>query len=171
MRGWTPLFLSPEQPCHSSPSQPWAGGGRFTSNKRLWRAVCLSGADGRHSWDVLRQLSTSILQMLLEGEVEMLQPLETQTLCGSVCVFAIKIGAWLLAYMGTIMSWKKIKPQPWLTWCSPALNQNYCSPLRISLMDTASSRRHDLRLAQLRFAVNKDQMFVQLCFWLRPVKK
>lgn len=31
-------------------------------------------------------------------------------------------------------------------------------------MDTASSQRHDLRLAQLRFAVNKDQMFVQLCF-------
>lgn len=109
MRGWTPLFLSPEQPCHSSPSQPWTEGGRFTSNKRLWRAACLSGADGRHSWDVLRQLSTSILQMLLEGEVEMLQPLETQTLCSCVCVFAIKIGAWLLAYMGTIMSWKKNK--------------------------------------------------------------
>lgn len=50
--------------------------------------------DRRQSWDVLCQLSTSILWMPLEGEVEELQPLETQTLCGSVCVFAIKIGTW-----------------------------------------------------------------------------
>lgn len=53
--------------------------------------------------------------MLLEGEVEELQPLETQTRCGWVCVFAIKIGTWLLAYMGPITSWKELKPRPWLT--------------------------------------------------------
>lgn len=83
-----------------------------------------------------------------------------------LCMFAIKIGTWEPLCLG-----KKIKLQPWLPWCSPALNQNYCSPLRIPLTDTNGSRCHDLRFAQLRFVVNKDQMFIQLCFWLRPVEK
>lgn len=57
--------------------------------------------------------------MLLEGEVEELQPLETHFVAARAraCVFAIKIGTRLSAYVGTIMSWggEKRKPQPWLT--------------------------------------------------------
>lgn len=78
----------------------------------------------------------------------------------AVRVFAIKIGTRLSAYMGTIMTWKKKKP--WLTQCSPVLNQNYCSPQTISVVDGREHR--NLRLTRPRGAANKDQMFAQLRF-------
>lgn len=63
-------------PCSVEPE-----GGFYKANPSEGPPVYL----GR-STKVFCQLSTSIPRMLLEGEVEELQPPETQTLCGCACV-------------------------------------------------------------------------------------